>query len=202
VPTVIKLIKFFIKINCLQSCFAAILILPYDPSRASASGAFANKGKKLRISIKGTPVRSLKGGSMQNKEDNFSNIADVQSIKKLDQFIELIKANSNQAKRVIEAISTEQLTQLIISENEFYKFLNATEIDSETFCVFLEKMDSGHLKSIIDGYYKKGLKCLKTVNPDLCFVSQDDYTRILSAPVSKDEEERISEAEKTNCCLM
>jgi len=45
-----------------------------------------------------------------------------------------------------------------------------------------------------EGYYKKGLKCLKTVNPDLCFVSQDDYMKILSVPVFEDEEKIIDES--------
>lgn len=56
-------------------------------------------------------------------------------------------------------------------------------------------------------YYAKGLACLSTVNPKLCFVSQEDYMDTLRVPATKFEQQIIDDStapknRRVNGCMM
>ena len=55
-------------------------------------------------------------------------------------------------------------------------------------------------------YYAKGLRSLRTVKPDICFVSHEDYVGTLDSPATEQEQQTIddSKSRKTNredCCV-
>lgn len=56
-------------------------------------------------------------------------------------------------------------------------------------------------------YYAKGLAFLRTVKPNICFVSHDDYVGTLNTPITEQEQQLIddSKSRKINngdCCVM
>lgn len=56
-------------------------------------------------------------------------------------------------------------------------------------------------------YYAKGLTFLRTVKPNICFVSHEDYVGTLDSPATEQEQQIIddSKSRKTNredCCVM